>query len=31
MSIAWEPTYEAALTKARAAAKLTLLQFHSPH
>ena len=31
MTIAWESTYEAALGKARAAGKLTLLQFHSPH
>lgn len=31
MSIHWEPSYDAALTKARVANKLTLLQFHSPH
>jgi hypothetical protein len=31
MPIAWEPSHEDALAKARASGRLAMLLFHSPH
>jgi hypothetical protein len=31
MTIAWEPTLDAALAKARELSRLVMAEFHSPH
>jgi hypothetical protein len=31
MPIAWEPSYESAVAKARQSGRLAMLLFHSPH